>query len=322
MTRRPSLRQLGYLVALADKLNFTRAAAACFVTQSTLSVGLKELEHDLGIQLVERDRHSVRLTPAGEVALTRARELLAAADDLVEASAAAARPMSGQLRLGVIPTIAPFLLPTLMPLVRSRFPALRLVLREDLTGNLLLRLRDGALDAALIALPFDTEGLSVQPLFEDELWLVAPQGDALVAGKRVSISAQLSGRLLILEEGHCLREHTLLACGRSEAASADGIEATSLLTLVQMVACGMGVALIPEIALKAGLLAATRLIAAPLAPPVPTRTIALASRRSSARAADLARLAEVIVEEHRRRRGRHTTSVGRRASKAPRRVGP
>ena len=155
----PSLRQLRYLVTLAEHLHFTRAAQACFASQSTLSAGLKELESSLGVQLVERNRQTVALTPAGLEVATRARALLASAEDLVEFAASSAKPMTGTLRLGVIPTIAPFFLPTFLPLVRKKFPHLQLALREDLTAHLLERLADRQLDFALIALPFEIKGL-------------------------------------------------------------------------------------------------------------------------------------------------------------------
>lgn len=295
MAALPSLRQLRYLVELSEQRNFTRAAESCFVTQSTLSAGLKELESLLGARLVERDRKSVRLTPAGAVVVERARELLAAALDLAEA-AAAAQPMSGTLSLGVIPTVAPFLLPALLTQVRARYPKLRLLLREDLTANLLARVENGQLDFALIALPFDTEGLMVEPLFDDELWLVAPEGDSALAANRLTVSVRISERLLLLEEGHCLRDHTLQACRRAQPASAQGIEATSLLTLVQMVESGIGVALVPELAIRAGVLNATKLVARELAAPAPKRTIALAARRSSARKEEFAALARCTLE--------------------------
>jgi LysR family hydrogen peroxide-inducible transcriptional activator len=312
MSLLPSLRQLRYLVALSETRNFTRAAEACFVTQSTLSAGLKELETALGAQLVERDRQSVRMTPVGDTVADRARGLLAGAEDLVEAALAGAKPMSGTVRLGAIPTIAPFLLPWLLPVVRERYPALRLALREDLTANLLLRLGRGELDFALIALPFETEGLLVQPLFDDELWLVAPKGDPQLAAKKLILSQRMMERLLILEEGHCLRDHTLEACGRAQVGSADGIEATSLLTLVEMVESGLGLALVPEIAIQAGLLASSHLVARPLAS-APKRTVALVARRSTAHSAEFSALAEHIVEIRRVRRGKVMTSIGRRA---------
>jgi len=158
----PSLRQLSYLVALAKELNFTRAAEACFVGQSTLSAGLKELEEGLGIKLVERDRQNVSITPAGLEVLERAKTILTASQDLVEYAGASGKPMTATIRLGVIPTIAPFLLPTVLPEVRKRFPELKITLREDLTANLLSRLNEHKLDYALIALPYDVSGLLVE----------------------------------------------------------------------------------------------------------------------------------------------------------------
>jgi DNA-binding transcriptional LysR family regulator len=172
MAALPSLRQLRYLLALAEHLNFTRAAEASFVSQSTLSTGLKELESILGVQLVERDKQTVALTAVGKEVVARARQVLAAAEDLSDFASDASRPMQGQLRLGVIPTIAPFVLPTVMPALREKFPQLQLALREDLTAHLLERLRDRQLDFALIALPYDTDDLRVQSLYKDKFWLV------------------------------------------------------------------------------------------------------------------------------------------------------
>jgi LysR family hydrogen peroxide-inducible transcriptional activator len=248
MATLPSLRQLKYLVALAEHLNFTRAAEASFVTQSTLSAGLKELETALGARLVERDRQSVVLTALGTEIVARARTLISQAEDLVELASGAAGPMSGTLRFGTIPTVAPFLLPEVLPALRERYPALKLLLREDLTANLLARLAAAQLDFALIALPYDTGGLLVAPLYEDEFWLAGRRDDPAFKAKRLAVTASVAERLLLLEEGHCLREHTLAACARNATANSSGIEATSLLTLVQMVESGLGLALIPELA--------------------------------------------------------------------------
>jgi LysR family hydrogen peroxide-inducible transcriptional activator len=292
----PSLRQLRYLVAIAEHRHFGRAAEACFATQPTLSAGLKELEQLLGVRLVERDRQSVAMTPAGEEAVQRARGLLAAAEDLVETAAGAAEPMSGLLRLGVIPTLAPFVLPRLLPALRARHPRLRLALREDLTAALMERLAGGGLDAALIALPYDTEGMLVRALFDDELLLVAPVGDPALRQARLAVSDQLAASLLLLEEGHCLRDHTLQACGRARVERVSGIEATSLLTLVHMVETGLGLALVPEIAVAGGLLAGTGLAARRLGPPAPRRSVALVARRSTARRADFDLLAQAILD--------------------------
>ena len=312
----PSLRQLGYLVALAQHLNFTRAAAACFVTQSTLSAGLKELEATLGATLVERDRQSVLMTPLGLEVAARARSLLAAAEDLAQLAAAAAEPMTGTLRLGAIPTLAPFLLPRILPGLRAKYPQLKLLLREDVSANLLQRLADGQLDFALLALPFDTGDMQVRPLFDDEFWLVGREDDPALKARRATVSAPVAERLVLLEEGHCLRQHTLAACPRSEPRSEppnrSGVEATSLLTLVQMVEAGIGLALVPEIALSSGLLKGTRLVARPLTPPVPKRSIVLLARRSSARLAELAALGDFIEAARKREHYAVTTSRGRR----------
>lgn len=314
MAALPSLRQLRYLATLAQTLNFTRAAEACFVSQSTLSAGLKELETTLGLQLVERDRQNVALTPAGEAVVERARGLLAAAEDLTEIARVSGEPMRGQIRLGVIPTIAPFLLPTMIPALRRQYPDLKIALREDLTANLLERLRARKLDMAIIALPYDTEGLMVKALFDDEFWLVGPQGDPALTSARITLPAKVTERLLLLEEGHCLREHSLAACRRTEVASAEGIEATSLLTLVQMVASHMGLALIPEMAIQAGLIRDTALVGRPLQAPAPKRVIALVARPSSPRIREFTAMAESIIEQRRQKTHAITTASQRRRS--------
>jgi LysR family hydrogen peroxide-inducible transcriptional activator len=296
MTNLPSLRQLRYLLALAEHLNFTRAAAACFVGQSTLSAGLKELESTLGVQLVERDKQLVALTAVGESVVERARLVLTAAQDLSTFAADATRPMQGQLRLGIIPTIAPFLLPGVMPVLRRKFPNLQLALREDLTGHLLNRLRDRQLDFALIALPYDTQDLRVVPLFTDKFLLVGRKDDPAITSKSIQVSSKWTERLLLLEEGHCLRDHALQACSATEVASVDGIEATSLLTLVQMVTSGMGVALLPEMAIKAGLLNRLPLQSRNLAASAPSRTIAFVTRSTSPHMAEFDAIVQVVLE--------------------------
>lgn len=286
----PSLRQLRYLVVLAEKLSFRGAAEVCFVTQSTLSAGIKELESALGAQLVERDRRSVRLTQVGEEVVARARRLLAEAADLVQAVQAAGAPLSGELRLGAIPTIAPFVLPRALPSLRKRFPRLRLYLREDQTGRLLEQLRAGQLDAALIALPYETAELQVRELFDDGFRLVTRRDHPLAALASVTMHRLDLSEVILLEEGHCLREHAIEACGKARG-KRTGIEATSLPTLLQMVEGGLGVTLLPETALKSGILAGTRLVARPFSGSVPARTLALVSRATVARSADLDLLA-------------------------------
>lgn len=291
-----TLRQLEYAVALAERLNFTQAARQCRATQSTLSAGIKELERALGATLFERDRASVTLTPAGAALVARARGILAACDDLTEEAERLGGPMRGVLRLGVIPTVAPFVLPSLLPKLRRAHPTLALALREDLTSHLLARLRAGELDAALVALPYDTEGLLVRRLFDDALVIVGRDDDPSLRAAKVTVTAPLEGRLLLLEEGHCLREHALAACGDAERASRErrpGLEATSLLTLVEMVTFGLGVALLPEMAVARGLLKGTGLTSRPLVKG-PRRTIALVARASTARGSELDALAALL----------------------------
>ncbi len=296
MTALPSLRQLRYLVTLADTLNFTRAAEACFVTQSTLSGGIQELERVLGATLVERDRQRVVLTPVGHDVVARARGLLSMAGDLVAVAAASGDPMAGLVRLGAIPTIAPFLLPPLLKAARTRHPGLRVALREDQTARLLERVRDASLDFALIALPWDTQGLRVKELFAEELWLIAARGDPAARRTRPTVDSLDPLRLLLLEEGHCLRSHTLSGCGLSESANPTGLEATSVPTLVQMVEEGLGFALLPEMAVRAGALNATDVVARPIAAPAPQRTIAMVARATTTRAPVFEAVSTILAE--------------------------
>ena len=294
----PSMRQLGYLVAVGQHLNFTKAAESCFVSQSTLSAGLKDLEDSLGAQLVERDRQKVSITPMGKEVISRAVKLLTASKDLVEYTKSASQKMTGTIRLGVIPTIAPFVLPKILPEIRAIYPQLKIALREDLTNNLLQKINDHQLDFALIALPYDIDGLLVKELYTDEFWLTAKANDSALAGKDVTVSIKMAERLLLLEEGHCIREHSLRACRRSELANQDGLEATSLLTLVQMVESDLGIALLPEMAIKSGILKNTDLTARPLSAPAPKRGIALVARQTTARIDEYLALAKIMTDIH------------------------
>ncbi|MGQ0752730.1 MAG: hydrogen peroxide-inducible genes activator [Betaproteobacteria bacterium] len=302
--RLPSLRQLQYLAALAGQRNFRHAADACFVTQSTLSAGIKELESTLGTQLVERSTRAMRLTAAGEEVVSRARNIIAAAEDLANYARGAREPFSGPLRLGVIPTIAPFLLPAVLAGLRKRYPALKPYLREDLTASLLERLRGGGLDFALIALPYETGELEVRPLYKDAFWFVCREDDPLAAAESISVRQLKPETVLLLEEGHCLRDHAIRACGRGEGSSSM-LEATSLTTLLQMVEGGMGVTLLPEMSLRSGILNGTRLVARPFSKELPSRTIALVLRRESSLQREAGLFAQHVLEylESERRRG-------------------
>jgi LysR family hydrogen peroxide-inducible transcriptional activator len=254
----------------------------------------------LGVQLVERDRHHVRLTTVGEDVVARGRGLLAAATDLAETARSSRRPLSGPLRLGAIPTIAPYLLPGMLPALRRAHADLKLYLREDLTARLLDRLRTSRLDVALIALPFDTGDLYVRELFKDDFAFVAREDDPAVRRRSVSLRAIDSKDMLLLEEGHCLRDHAIAACGPRRGPWESRVEATSLTTLIQMVEGGLGVTLLPRITLDAGLLKGTQLVARRFASPAPSRTLALVARRTSPRVRDADLLADFLVEQHRR----------------------
>lgn len=295
----PTLRQLQYLKLLAEHRSFSRAAEAAHVTQPTLSAGVQELERILGAPVVDRGRSGVILTPTGEEAVERAETILAQAEDLVQAARVAGQPLSGRFRLGVIPTVAPFLLPKALRLLRRRFPKLRLFLREDLTGRLIQRLKSGALDAALIALPYDVTGLEWAEVGDDELLAAFPANHPLSCELRILPERLFSEDLILLEDGHCLREHALAACGLSagRGRGETAFAATSLPTLVQMVGSGLGVSFLPAMAVEAGLADAAEITVRPLDAENPTRQIVVAWRAGSSRAAEGRLLASVLRED-------------------------
>jgi LysR family hydrogen peroxide-inducible transcriptional activator len=286
----PSPQQLRYLVALAETRHFGRAALACAVTQSTLSAGILTLESQLDVPILDRSagKHVV-FTPLGLELVERGRAALTALAAVAEAVDAARAPMSGPLRIGVIPTIGPFLLPRLMPALRDAFPLLKPWLREDTTARLVDRLEASKLDVLLLALPCDCGSADTVTLARDEFLVALPPGHRLASLDAVPASALATERLLLLEEGHCLREQALAVCGllageRGEAA--DGFAATSLHTLVQMVASGLGITLLPRLALCAGVTAGTGLELRPLAGAGAWRTLGLAWRPKAPRAAE------------------------------------
>jgi len=295
----PSLRQLRYLVAVADTGHFGRAAERCAVTQSTLSAGLKELETTLGTTLIERDRRSATPTSVGGEIVVRARRLLAEAEDLVDLARGAAAPLSGPLRIGVIPTIAPYLLPDLLPLLRQRYPDLQPFLVEDQTARLVERLSAGALDVAVLALPYDLPRLTTLALFDDPFLVAAPAGHALLSQATVAPATLAGETLLLLADGHCLREHALSACGLGRNTTGRAVEATSLSTLIHMVDSGLGVTLLPAMAVRAGALRGTRIETRSLAGPDASRVVGLAWRASSAQEQSYTLLGDVIRESSR-----------------------
>jgi len=293
----PTLRQLQYLKLLAEHRSFSRAAEAANVTQPTLSAGVQELEKILGTAVVDRNRSGVILTAAGTEAVGRASAILAQAEDLVDQAHAAGQPLAGRFRLGVIPTVAPFLLPAALPALRARFPKLRLFLREDLTHRLIADLKAGVLDAAVVALPYDMAGLDWAPVAEDELLAAFPAGHPLAAQRQVSPESLEGEELILLEDGHCLREHALAACGFSGGRMGrdEAFAATSLPTLVQMVGSGLGVSFLPAMAVEAGLAKAADVACRPLDCANASRRIVVAWRAGSTRAAEGALLAEVFA---------------------------
>lgn len=300
----PSLRQLHYLKLLSEHGSFSRAAEAAHVTQPTLSAGIQELEKILGVPVVDRARSGVILTAVGDDAVRRAGEILAQTEDLVQAAKSAGQPLSGRFRLGVIPTIAPFLLPRVLPVLRNRFPKLRLFLREDMTAKLVVGLKSGALDAALIALPYDTTGLRTARVGDDELMAALPPGHPLGHGGPVSMASIDSDDLILLEDGHCLRDHALSSCGLEQPKSGGksngegNFAATSLHTLVQMVGSGLGVSLLPAMAVESGLAERASVTIRPVGltgdARVPSREIVVAWRAGSSRAVEGRLLAEAL----------------------------
>jgi LysR family hydrogen peroxide-inducible transcriptional activator len=293
----PTLRQLQYLKLLAEHGSFSKAAEAAHVTQPTLSAGIQELERTLGAPVVDRARSGVILTAVGQETVARAQDVLTRAEDLVQAARSAGRPLSGRFRLGVIPTIAPYMLPKALPVLRRRFPELRLFLREDQTSRLVLGLKSGALDAALIALPYELHGVETAAIGYDELLAATPANHPLTARASVSPAALADAELILLEDGHCLRDHALLACSvdgpRAGGDEETGFAATSLATLVQMVGSGLGVSLLPAMAVEAGLTDDAPVSVRPLDGGA-QRQVVIAWRAGSSRGAEAGLLADAL----------------------------
>jgi len=289
----PTIKQLQYLVSLRQHGHFGKAAEACFVTQSTLSAGLRELETLLGVVLVERTRRVVRFTALGEKVADKAVRVLREAEELAELARAEGKPLHGELRMGVIPTIAPFLLPAMLPQLRREWPSLKLYLREETSQAACDALHRGQLDCVLLALPYPCGDVEVAPLFDDWLFVAFPGGEAPL-GSTVEVAAIDENRLLLLEDGHCLKDHALSACNRPDLRAHAAMMGTSLHTLVQMVDNGLGLTFIPSMAIEAGILDGTRVDAKPLRSDHGFRRVALIWRRSSPRESELQLLATAL----------------------------
>ncbi len=290
----PTIKQLQYLVALHEHGHFGKAAEACFVTQSTLSAGLRELETLIGVTLVERNRRVVRFTALGERIVEKARRVLREAEELGDMVRAAGKPLSGDLRMSVIPTIAPFLLPRILPRLRRDWPDLKLYLREETSGAACESLNHGRADCVLLALPYACGDVESETLFEDRLFVAYPGNER--PPDTVTPETIDEKRLLLLEDGHCLKDHALSACNRPELRANAAMLGTSLHTLVQMVDNGLGVTMLPEMAIEANILANTGITARPLVAEHPSRSIALAWRKASPRGKEFELLANVLRE--------------------------
>jgi LysR family hydrogen peroxide-inducible transcriptional activator len=290
----PSIKQLKYLCAVAEHRHFTKAADACFVTQSTLSAAIAELESQLDAKVFERNKKSVLITPLGEKLLKQARVILGDVEDFVALAKAHAEPLSGDLRLGVIPTIGPFLLPPMLTSLRRNFPKLKLFLKEEMSAQLERQLQQGQLDLIILALPYALPDMEVISLCKDEFLLCLPPGHAFEKLKQVE-QGQLRGEsLLLLEEGHCLRDHALEACQLKAAATDIVYQGNSLHTLVQMVANGLGLTLLPAMSVAADVLGDTHLSIKHFSNENVDREIGMAWRKTDPRRDDYLLLAEHI----------------------------
>ena len=289
----PTLKQLQYLVTLQDTGHFGKAAESCFVTQSTLSASLRELESLIGVTLVERNRRVVGFTPLGARIAEKARRVLREAEELADMARAAGQPLTGDLRMGVIPTIAPFLLPAMLPRLRGEWPKLKLYLREETSQAACEALHRGQLDCVLLALPYACGDVASVDLFDDPLYVAFPRGEAPGASA-VEVEAIDENRLLLLEDGHCLKDHALSACNRPDLRAHAAMMGTSLHTLVQMVDNGLGVTFIPGMAIEAGILEGTGIEARPLRSDLGFRRIALVWRRSSPRESEFQLLSAAL----------------------------
>jgi LysR family hydrogen peroxide-inducible transcriptional activator len=311
----PTLQQLRYAVAVADQQHFGRAAAQCFVSQPALSSQVRELEARLRVQLFERSQRGVLVTPAGAEVVERARRILRDVDELCEAAVGAGDSLAGPLRLGVIPTVAPYVLPAVLQAIAEAHPALELYLREDRTDALVAQLLVGELDLLLLALPLDRPGVTELALYDEPFRLAMPHDHPLAAQRRCSVADLAGERLVLLEDGHCLRDQALAVCASARAAggAAAGaeVQGTSLPTVVQMVGAGLGVTLLPEMTVEREARPIRHVVVRDLSP-APTRTIGLAWRTSSSRGDSFHRLGELITDACGRNGGRGNGPRGSR----------
>ncbi|HXS29936.1 MAG TPA: LysR substrate-binding domain-containing protein [Steroidobacteraceae bacterium] len=290
------LKDLRYLVAVADTRHFGQAAARCFVSQPTLSAQLKKLEDYLGVQLIERQPRRIALTEAGAQVVARARRIIEAGDEIVALSQLQRDPLAGRLRLALLPTIGPYLLPLVAGRIRRKLPRLELLLYEYQTGPMLEHLHAGDIDVGILALPVPAEGLVDRRLFDEPFVVAVPEGNPLASRKSLK-SADLDGEtLLLLEDGHCLRDQALDVCRHSSVQEKQDFRATSLETLRQMVASGTGITLLPQLASSGAYGHARGISIVPFAKPAPVRHIGALWRKTTARGTAIEAVCEVIAE--------------------------
>ena len=293
-----TLRHLEYFVAVADRLSFRDAAAACCVSQPGLSVQLKDLERVLDVRLFERSQRKVLLTPAGATLLPTARQILTDAADFEDRARSLTHPLTGRLRLGVIPTVAPYLLPRVLPVMRRRYPRLQVVLREDLTPRLLELLSRGTLDLLLLALEADLGDVASLRIAADPFVVALPAGHRLAKRKRLTEANIAGEQVLLLEDGHCLRDQALQICQAGGADESDDFRASSLNTLIQMVVGGLGLTLLPALSLAVETRRISRLDLRPFQKPEPGRTIGLVWRKTSPRQEEFRLLGELLTQAY------------------------
>jgi LysR family hydrogen peroxide-inducible transcriptional activator len=296
MVMLPSLQQLRFLCALAEQCHFGHAAESCAVTQSTLSGGIKELEARLGITLFERSHRQVMLTPLGKEVATRAQRLLVDAEELVGLARNAQDPLSGPLRFGVIPTVGPYVLPSLLSHLGTAWPKLKLHVREASTAVLLDKLAGGELDILLVAIPYELGDVEAMEIAEDPIVVAMPRNHSLGRHKVVSCDDLTGEQLLLIEDGHCLRSHSLQACRIVNPVRNEVFQATSLRTLIQMVAAELGITLMPQIAVDSELASTRNVVIRPLSPDKPFRTLVLAWRPTSSRGVEFRMFGNLIRE--------------------------
>jgi LysR family hydrogen peroxide-inducible transcriptional activator len=288
-----NIRDLRYFLAVVKYKHFGKAAESCFVSQPTLSAQLKKMEEFLGVQLLERSNKHVTITPVGEAIAVRAQRIISETDDLIGYARSLQDPFSAEIRIGSIPTLGPYLLPHLIPTLRTQFPDLKLRLYEGQTHDVVKRLRDGALDMLVLAVPVDIEGLSSKVVFREPFYLAVPQDHPLASKSKVKVDQLKETELLLLEDGHCLRQHAMEFCAWQAAADKQNFEATSLETLRNMVSAGAGITMMPKLAVPAE--STPSLTYIPFEKPEPGRDIAVVWRKETSLGVVIDAISEILA---------------------------